>query len=546
LRSRFHSQNLNLSFHRRGLIKGSAAGVQLGSDLLPYEALGPTHNAPGERNDPAKQVVDTRRSPQEALQSPTLGVMRARLHQPSTLVVPAHGAPQRLLPATEERSVGTQLGLRYEHRVRAAKLLQLLWTLPEACRGREAREKLIQPGAAESTSCPALPRCPRASGRNELANNQYRAKLPEMTKRSSLPTARLRWGRRVNVKVGCHLHDEVIGANTSIRPASHIHQDPHELLLAINTVTASNQTTYLQAAERGDKADPVGVVHAARHRLRVPHVREELCRQSRTRDAVRDESQEGMTCVHATGCHQRHLSPSSCAHLMAVPVSAALPSASPPGGIGLRRDRKEDVQSHGGRSWDEHTDERRKHTPATDVCGLEPVLMSMKVPVPIVIFRSPVSKQHSPNMAACWSAIWRHERSVYGYVQRYVGCPASPFLCPVRKTVLTTHVMGMGAPKMAGAVKPKWWLETRIPHTFDTPRHAHPVSWTEGKMDRGRDTRAHRKPLQHICSRAGRRIDVTCGSTAFCTNEEFMDDRKRKAPLVETVYSGTVHYYWDE
>ena len=39
--------------------------------------------------------------------------------------------------------------------------------------------------------------------------------------------------------------------------------------------------------------------------------------------------------------------------------------------------------------------------PAMEVCGLAPVLMSMKVPVPMVIFTSPTSKQHSPNMAAC-------------------------------------------------------------------------------------------------------------------------------------------------
>lgn len=32
--------------------------------------------------------------------------------------------------------------------------------------------------------------------------------------------------------------------------------------------------------------------------------------------------------------------------------------------------------------------------------------MSTKVPVPMVIFTSPRSKQHSPNMAACWSAIY--------------------------------------------------------------------------------------------------------------------------------------------
>ena len=44
--------------------------------------------------------------------------------------------------------------------------------------------------------------------------------------------------------------------------------------------------------------------------------------------------------------------------------------------------------------------------PATDVCGLHPVLMFMKVPVPMVILTSPTSKQHSPNMAACWSAIY--------------------------------------------------------------------------------------------------------------------------------------------
>lgn len=44
--------------------------------------------------------------------------------------------------------------------------------------------------------------------------------------------------------------------------------------------------------------------------------------------------------------------------------------------------------------------------PATEVCGLLPVLMSMKVPVPMVILTSPMLKQHSPNMAACWSAIY--------------------------------------------------------------------------------------------------------------------------------------------
>lgn len=44
--------------------------------------------------------------------------------------------------------------------------------------------------------------------------------------------------------------------------------------------------------------------------------------------------------------------------------------------------------------------------PATEVWGLFPVLISMKVPVPIVILTSPVSKQHSPNIAACWSAIY--------------------------------------------------------------------------------------------------------------------------------------------
>lgn len=32
--------------------------------------------------------------------------------------------------------------------------------------------------------------------------------------------------------------------------------------------------------------------------------------------------------------------------------------------------------------------------------------MSTKVPVPMVILTSPRSKQHSPNMAACWSAIY--------------------------------------------------------------------------------------------------------------------------------------------
>lgn len=44
--------------------------------------------------------------------------------------------------------------------------------------------------------------------------------------------------------------------------------------------------------------------------------------------------------------------------------------------------------------------------PAMEVWGLLPVLMSMKVPVPMVILTSPTSKQHSPNMAACWSAIY--------------------------------------------------------------------------------------------------------------------------------------------
>lgn len=53
-----------------------------------------------------------------------------------------------------------------------------------------------------------------------------------------------------------------------------------------------------------------------------------------------------------------------------------------------------------------HWTPRDVHTlPARDACGLLPVLMFMKVPVPMVIFTSPASKQHSPNIAACWSAI---------------------------------------------------------------------------------------------------------------------------------------------
>ena len=42
--------------------------------------------------------------------------------------------------------------------------------------------------------------------------------------------------------------------------------------------------------------------------------------------------------------------------------------------------------------------------PATDAWGQEPVLMFTKDPVPMVQFKSPGSKQHWPNTAACWSA----------------------------------------------------------------------------------------------------------------------------------------------
>lgn len=111
----------------------------------------------------------------------------------------------------------------------------------------------------------------------------------------------------------------------------------------------------------------------------------------------------------------QHL-PSSCAHLMAVPVSAALPSAryttsepifQPTTGYkptrGQRLTHNVPVSTHLDRIilmcvW--------VSLPATDVCGLLPVLMFMKVPVPMVILTSPTSKQHSPNMAACWSAIY--------------------------------------------------------------------------------------------------------------------------------------------
>ncbi len=45
-----------------------------------------------------------------------------------------------------------------------------------------------------------------------------------------------------------------------------------------------------------------------------------------------------------------------------------------------------------------------KALPATDAWGYEPVLISINDPVPMVQFTSPVSKQHCPNTAACWSA----------------------------------------------------------------------------------------------------------------------------------------------
>ena len=43
----------------------------------------------------------------------------------------------------------------------------------------------------------------------------------------------------------------------------------------------------------------------------------------------------------------------------------------------------------------------RGKLPATDACGLLPVLRLIKVPVPKVTFTSPVLKQHCPNMALC-------------------------------------------------------------------------------------------------------------------------------------------------
>lgn len=44
------------------------------------------------------------------------------------------------------------------------------------------------------------------------------------------------------------------------------------------------------------------------------------------------------------------------------------------------------------------------YLPPTLWWGLFPVLISKNVPLPMVNFTSPVWKQHSPNMADCWSA----------------------------------------------------------------------------------------------------------------------------------------------
>ena len=44
--------------------------------------------------------------------------------------------------------------------------------------------------------------------------------------------------------------------------------------------------------------------------------------------------------------------------------------------------------------------------PAILACGVDPVLRSMNVPVPIEQVTSPVWKQHCPKNATCWSAPW--------------------------------------------------------------------------------------------------------------------------------------------
>lgn len=103
--------------------------------------------------------------------------------------------------------------------------------------------------------------------------------------------------------------------------------------------------------------------------------------------------------------------------------------------------------------------------PATEVCGFVPVLMSMNVPVPIVIFTSPLSKQHSPNMAACWSAICGEKENT-----RPQDCNAHIHSERSKETEnqttelkrsrqLTTDIIGMATPNIEGSEEPKLWLE---------------------------------------------------------------------------------------
>lgn len=91
------------------------------------------------------------------------------------------------------------------------------------------------------------------------------------------------------------------------------------------------------------------------------------------------------------------------------------------------------------------------YLPPTFSWGLLPVLMSRNVPVPMVSFTSPIWKQHSPNMAACWSATCQK------FKQRPWNPSCGSFHCIPLAHWIYSH--GSASSLFSFSLKKKVWIE---------------------------------------------------------------------------------------